>query len=43
MIVRAGGHKDGWDYFASKSGDNAWGYDSVLNIYRRIEDLHGET
>jgi choline dehydrogenase-like flavoprotein len=35
------GHKNDWDYFASEAGDKAWNYDSVLNIYRRIEDWHG--
>ena len=37
----ARGHKNDWDYFAAKAGDNAWNYESVLNIYRRIEDWHG--
>ena len=32
------GHKNDWDYFASEAGDPAWSYESVLNIYRRIED-----
>jgi choline dehydrogenase len=35
------GHKNDWDYFASEAGDPAWNYESVLNIYRRIEDWHG--
>jgi choline dehydrogenase len=35
------GHKNDWDYFASEAGDPAWNYQSVLNIYRRIEDWHG--
>ncbi len=35
------GHKNDWDYFASEAGDLAWSYESVLNIYRRIEDWHG--
>ncbi len=35
------GHKSDWDFFASEAGDPAWGYESVLNIYRRIEDWHG--
>jgi choline dehydrogenase len=35
------GHKNDWDSFASEAGDTAWGYTSVLNIYRRIEDWHG--
>src|ERR1700682_1703990 len=35
------GHKNDWDYFASKAGDKSWSYESVLNIYRHIEDWHG--
>jgi choline dehydrogenase len=35
------GHKNDWDFFASETGDPAWSYESVLNIYRRIEDWHG--
>jgi choline dehydrogenase len=37
----ARGHKNDWDFFASEAGDPAWNYDSVLKIYRRIEDWHG--
>jgi choline dehydrogenase len=37
----ARGHKNDWDFFASESGDTAWNYESVLNIYRRIEDWQG--
>jgi choline dehydrogenase len=37
----ARGHKDDWDWWASESGNAAWGYDAVLNTYRRIEDWHG--
>jgi choline dehydrogenase len=40
-MVWARGHKNDWDYFASEAGDPAWSYESVLNIYRRIEDWHG--
>ena len=35
------GHKSDWDFFASEAGEPAWSYESVLNIYRRIEDWHG--
>jgi choline dehydrogenase len=41
LMVWARGHKNDWDYFASEAGDPAWNYESVLNIYRRIEDWHG--
>jgi choline dehydrogenase len=41
VMAWARGHKNDWDYFASEAGDKAWSYESVLNIYRRIEDWHG--
>jgi choline dehydrogenase-like flavoprotein len=37
----ARGHKNDWDFFAAEAGDPAWNYESVLNLYRRIEDWHG--
>src|SRR4030081_3547806 len=37
----ARGHKNDCDFFASESGDKAWNYESVLNIYRRMEDWQG--
>ena len=40
-MIWARGHKNDWDFFAAEAGDNAWNYDSVLDIYRRIEDWHG--
>src|SRR6202171_6383809 len=41
VMVWSRGHKNDWDFFASEAGDDAWSYESVLNIYRRIEDWHG--
>ena len=41
-MVWARGHRDDWDFFASESGDTAWNYEAVLNLYRRIEDWQGE-
>src|SRR6202163_1063391 len=41
VMVWARGHKNDWDFFASESGDRAWNYESVLNIYRRMEDWQG--
>jgi GMC oxidoreductase len=35
------GHKNDWDFFAAEAGDREWSYESVLKIYRRIEDWHG--
>ncbi|MFY9868905.1 MAG: GMC family oxidoreductase [Candidatus Nitrosopolaris sp.] len=40
-MIWARGHKSDWDFFASEVGDPAWSYESVLNIYRRIEDWYG--
>ncbi len=37
----AHGHKNDWDFFASEAADPAWNYESVLEIYKRIEDWHG--
>jgi choline dehydrogenase len=41
VMTWARGHKHDWDFFAAESGDAAWNYESVLNIYRRVEDWHG--
>lgn len=41
VMVWARGHRSDWDHFAAESGDAAWGYDSVLDYYRRIENWHG--
>jgi choline dehydrogenase-like flavoprotein len=35
------GHRDDWNDFAAASGNDAWRYDNILDIYRRIEDWHG--
>src|SRR5215472_3924400 len=41
-MIWARGHRDDWDFFASESGDMAWNYEAVLNLYRRLEDWQGE-
>ena len=41
VVIWARGHKSDWDFFASEAGDEGWNYESVLDIYRRIEDWHG--
>jgi choline dehydrogenase len=41
VMFWARGHKNDWDFFAAEAKDAAWSYQSVLNIYRRIEDWHG--
>ncbi|MBJ3774579.1 GMC family oxidoreductase [Acuticoccus mangrovi] len=39
--VWARGHKNDFEMWAEAAGDPAWNYESVLAIYRRIEDWHG--
>jgi choline dehydrogenase len=41
VMLWARGHKSDWDYFAAQAGDPAWNYDSVLGIYREIENWQG--
>jgi choline dehydrogenase len=40
-MIWARGHKSDWDFFASETADPAWGYESILDTYRRIEDWQG--
>lgn len=42
VMIWARGHRSDWDFFATESGESAWNYESVLNIYRRIEDWRGD-
>ncbi len=42
VTLWARGHRSDWDYFASEAGDRDWGYDNVLDIYRRIENWQGK-
>jgi len=42
VMVWARGHKADWQHFAEEAGDRAWGYESVLGYYRRIEDWQGK-
>jgi len=41
VMTWARGHKADWDFFAAESGNKKWGYASVLDVYRRVEDWHG--
>ncbi|WP_252273348.1 GMC family oxidoreductase [Pseudomonas subflava] len=41
VMVWARGHRSDWEHFAAESGDPAWGYESVLGYYRRIESWQG--
>src|SRR3981081_172128 len=40
-MVWSRGHRNDWEFFASEAGDSSWNYESVLEIYRRVEDWHG--
>jgi hypothetical protein len=40
-MIWSRGHKNDWDYFAKEAGDPGWTYESILGIYRRIEDWQG--
>jgi choline dehydrogenase len=42
VMLWARGHKTDWDYFAAEAADTAWSYDSVLAIYREIENWQGK-
>jgi choline dehydrogenase len=35
------GHQRDWNDLAAETGDTGWNYESVLQLYRRIEDWHG--
>lgn len=41
VMVWARGHRNDWERFAAEAQDPAWGYESVLEIYRRIESWQG--
>lgn len=41
VMLWARGHKTDWDYFAAEADDPAWNYESVLGIYREIENWQG--
>ena len=41
VMIWARGHKNDFDHWAAETGDEAWNYENVLKIYKRIEDWHG--
>jgi len=41
VMLWARGHRNDWEDFAAEAGNMAWGYDSVLALYRRTEDWQG--
>ena len=40
--IWARGHENDFNFWADETGDDAWGYENVLSIYRRIENWQGE-
>jgi choline dehydrogenase len=42
VMVWARGHRNDRDHFAAETGERAWNYASVLDIYRRIENWQGQ-
>jgi choline dehydrogenase len=42
VMLWARGHKSDWDYYAAEADDPTWSYDSVLAIYREIENWRGK-
>ncbi|MDQ7249971.1 GMC family oxidoreductase [Dongia sedimenti] len=41
VMVWARGHRNDWEHFAAEARDPAWGYESILALYRRIENWQG--
>ncbi|EKS70268.1 MULTISPECIES: GMC family oxidoreductase [unclassified Caballeronia] len=41
-MVWARGHRENFEQWAELTGDSSWGYDSVLAIYRKIENWQGD-
>jgi len=40
-MIWSRGHKNDWEYFAEEVDDPGWSYESVLSLYRRLEDWQG--
>src|SRR6516162_9148558 len=41
-MIWSRGHKNDWEYFAAEADDPGWSYESVLTLYRRLEDWQGK-
>ncbi|OBI24211.1 GMC family oxidoreductase [Mycobacterium sp. E2238] len=41
LMVWSRGHRGDWDHFAAESGESAWAYARVLELYRQLEDWQG--
>ena len=42
VMIWSRGHQNDWEFFADESGDPRWSYESVLGVYRAIEDYQGK-
>src|SRR6185437_7170011 len=40
-MVWSRGHRNDFEFWAESAGDRAWNYESVLSIYRRVENWRG--
>jgi choline dehydrogenase len=40
-MIWSRGHRNDWEYFAEEAGDPRWRYESVLGLYRHLEDWQG--
>lgn len=40
-MIWSRGHRGDWDYLAAEAGDPAWNYESILEIYKCVEDWRG--
>ncbi|MET1027156.1 MAG: GMC family oxidoreductase N-terminal domain-containing protein [Dongiaceae bacterium] len=41
VMMWSRGHRKDWDHLAAEADDDGWNYQSVLQIYKRLEDWHG--
>ncbi len=41
VMIWSRGHQKDWDFFAQQAADPAWSYESVLDLYKRVEDWNG--
>lgn len=43
VTVWARGHRADWDSYARTTADEAWDYEHILNVYRRVEAYRGQS
>lgn len=41
-MIWSRGHRNDWNFFSAEARDPSWSYESVLKIYRKIEDWKGQ-